>query len=595
MQTAETILQQAIVLEEDDNYNKIIELLVDELLSLFKNAELYAIKAQAYWKLEEFDLSLISATSALLEDSNNVLANYYSGRCYQKKENFEKALEYYDKAVSIDPQLAFIYDELGAIYIGMQNAPKAIEVFTRRVNIDPNSSVSHLGLGSVYYNIDEPDKAIEHYGAAVKADRKFSYAYSGLGDVYLQKRDYKTAIFYFNKAIKFENDATFFQKLGRCFTYLKESKKAISYYSKAIKINPKIADFYYDRGLDYHRIGRYQEATSDYEKFLEFTDEDATTYHTTITKIRLNDLKEIIQNPELRFVDELVEKIKDLLTLKEQYITHYTSFSTAKALILEDSLFRLSEGTFLNDTSEGRELFNFLPSLPTPTIKLQDTEAKPFIPKPFIGSFVADKNHDDLTLWRMYGKEAQEEAKGCAITIDRELFIKGLRSYNLNADEIILANELKEDEFSFYRVAYRKHGTDERFVIPGATNDEVLLNKLLFKLKQKLEVILSEKKIIGIKNWSKLNQIAYLFKSGEYQYENELRLIVNGNKFPKYINKSAGPIKVYIELLKISPLIKKITFGPKVTQADEWASIFYYSLDRQGYHPDIFISHLPFK
>ncbi|WP_165064956.1 hypothetical protein [Desulfovibrio sp. ZJ200] len=41
-------------------------------------------------------------------------------------------------------------------------------------------------------------------------------------------------------------------------------------------------------------------------------------------------------------------------------VTHYTTLSALKKLVYDESKFRLSEGNFLNDPSEGRELFNFL-------------------------------------------------------------------------------------------------------------------------------------------------------------------------------------------------------------------------------------------
>jgi len=45
----------------------------------------------------------------------------------------------------------------------------------------------------------------------------------------------------------------------------------------------------------------------------------------------------------------------------------------------------------------------------------------------------------------------------------------------------------------------------------------------------------------------------------------------------------------------IRSLIKKITLGPKVDRADEWAAAFYYSLEKDELKPCIHISHLPFK
>jgi hypothetical protein len=72
-------------------------------------------------------------------------------------------------------------------------------------------------------------------------------------------------------------------------------------------------------------------------------------------------------------------------------------------------------------------------------------------------------------------------------------------------------------------------------------------------------------------------------------------LVVDGTGLEKKINENTIPPRVYIELESINPFIEKITLGPKVEKAEEWAVAFYYKLDQQGFHPDIYISHLPFK
>jgi hypothetical protein len=45
----------------------------------------------------------------------------------------------------------------------------------------------------------------------------------------------------------------------------------------------------------------------------------------------------------------------------------------------------------------------------------------------------------------------------------------------------------------------------------------------------------------------------------------------------------------------IKKAVKKITLGPKIERAAEWAAMFHYSLQKEALKPDIFISHLPFK
>ena len=224
--------------------------------------------------------------------------------------------------------------------------------------------------------------------------------------------------------------------------------------------------------------------------------------------------------------------------------------------------------------------------------KPNETLAETFTEKPFIGSFVTETKHDDLTLWRMYGKEDGVEARGCALTINKDLCLSALKTAVSNTDDPGISMQ-KEEQFTFYKVAYITKDDENEFIIPGDNNSNELTG-LMNELKTNLEALNNEQKI-SVKEL--LNGIAYLFKSVEYQYENEVRLIVQGVGFEKTIDKDANPPKVYIELIEIIPVLTRITFGPKVERADEWAAAFNYQIKKEkaGSNIEIVISHLPFK
>jgi len=195
---------------------------------------------------------------------------------------------------------------------------------------------------------------------------------------------------------------------------------------------------------------------------------------------------------------------------------------------------------------------------------------------------------------------AKEEAKGCAITIDMESLLKNIKenltSKPANTDQAITNSARIDEEFTFYRVAYRKMGDEVKFIIPGADEKESILNAYMIELGNKVKKFTITKEAEKYENKDlieRLNEIAYLFKSIEYQHENEIRLVVKGIGFEKVIDDKSP--KVYIELVPIRSLIKKITLGPKVDRADEWAAAFYYSLEKDELKPCIHISHLPFK
>jgi hypothetical protein len=219
-----------------------------------------------------------------------------------------------------------------------------------------------------------------------------------------------------------------------------------------------------------------------------------------------------------------------------------------------------------------------------------------FSQKPFIGSFVSASKYNDLTLWRMYGKEEKEEAKGCALTINPALLLETLKK-QLMPDGKSSIGAKDNEAFSFYKVAYRAQ--DGQFILPGAQQTDVqTLNGYMLSLREKVKEVLARENTTAQHRQDillRLNEIAYLFKTDEYQHEQELRLVLDGIGFEKKVDTTGPMPRVYIELVNIRPLIQKVTIGPKVDRADEWAAAFYYSLDKDGHRPEICISHLPYK
>jgi hypothetical protein len=209
---------------------------------------------------------------------------------------------------------------------------------------------------------------------------------------------------------------------------------------------------------------------------------------------------------------------------------------------------------------------------------------------------VAASKYNDLTLWRMYGKEEKEEAKGCAITINPPLLLEALKQQLMPKGQNSISPQ-EDGFFSFYKVAYRAQ--DGHFILPGALPEEVdTLNGYMQHLQEKVKDILGKESTTAEDRQNillRLNEIAYLFKTDEYQHEQELRLVLDGIGFEKKVELGTVMPRVFIELVNIRPLIQKITIGPKVERGDEWAAAFYYSLDKDNLRPEICISHLPYK
>jgi len=460
----------------------------------------------------------------------------------------------------------------------------------------------YIWRGNALYYKKDYSGAISNYSKVIELNPNSELALYNKGTALASLAKFVKAIADFDKVIELNPDSvSAFVSRGSIRRVMEEYDTAIADYNEAIKIDPDNANAYYNRGLTYYIKGLAKKENNvdlkgskrDFEKYLELTT-DKNEVWTKYAKYYIEYLDDVIEYPKLLPIIKLVFDIKEKLLIQEECVTHYTSFSVLKELILEQSKFRISEGNFMNDPSEGKVFFDFLEEKPY-SFRKDGSSAETFSPKPFIGSFVTNDKDDDLNMWRFYGKEEGVEAKGCAITLRTQEFIDDID--NILSDEEKEARLDNEREINFYWVVYLESDST-KFYIPSSDFKSQELTKLMLKLKKKVK----SSKVMGEPPLEKyLNSIAFLFKSDSYKNENEVRLVVKGIEFDKKYceenkeNMSDNPPRVYIELEPIKKIVSQITLGPRVNKANEWASAFHYSYKGEDKAPIIRISHLPYK
>jgi len=608
---------------KQEKFDEVIKLLTDKELETQKNAELYALKAMSNYKLGISAINMFYA-----EKSINVDPNYFMGYFVRaliladsNRKEYDKAIKDYTKAIELNLDFADAYYNRGLAWQNKNENKKAIDDFEKAILqydkdlIDnPNNANIYNIKGLILYNRTAYEKAIENYTKAIKINSNFTDAYynRGLALVAIkEEEEYDNAINDYTKAIELNPnyaDVYYFDR-GNAWKAKKKYEKAINDYTDAIRIKPDFENAYYYRGLarkekdiTNEKFIDIEGSKEDFKEYLKLT-ADENDIGVRYAKYYLKKLDEI-NDTKLSDIKNLILEIKNILRIDDECITHYTTLSTMKELILTDTCkFWIFEGNFMNDPSEGREFFSFLDSdEEKPEEKM--TEIETFVPKHFIGSFVIGKKNNDLNMWRFYGKEDGAEAKGCSITLNRQKFIEDIKN-SLSNEKNKEARIDDESDVNFYRVVYMLHeGLPEfKFSIPNSDQTEDLKGKMK-DLKDKV------KEYEGYNRTSVqeyLNGIAFLFKRADYENENEVRLVMNGIEFEKKFfegkkeDKSINPPRVYIELEPIRKKVEQITLGPKVEKANEWASALYYSYKKECNYkkgnkiPKIMISHLPYR
>lgn len=172
---------------------------------LIKNLELKVLKTQ-------YDSAIIIANQILETDSTNWLVYYYSGKSYQAKYKYFKALKYYEKANELD------------------SANQVIE----------------NALASAYDFIGKDESAIQIYYSQYLRDTTKIEPIVNLANNFRKSREYGSAIHYYQKASGIDPENFYYYKQqAYCTNKINLPQPAIYVYEIAIMLNPFDLGMYY--------------------------------------------------------------------------------------------------------------------------------------------------------------------------------------------------------------------------------------------------------------------------------------------------------------------------------------------------------------
>jgi tetratricopeptide (TPR) repeat protein len=112
---------------------------------------------------------------------NDKRAHNTLGYVYGFRDEDDKAIAEFNKAIEIDKDFAPIYNGLGYAYSEKGDYAKAEEAFKNYVRLLPNEANPHDSFADLYTKMDRYEDAIEHYKKAVELNPKFSMSQQKIG------------------------------------------------------------------------------------------------------------------------------------------------------------------------------------------------------------------------------------------------------------------------------------------------------------------------------------------------------------------------------------------------------------------------------
>jgi tetratricopeptide (TPR) repeat protein len=149
-------------------------------------------------------------------------------------QKFDEGLGYAHEALTIDPDDLKLYQIVALGYIGKRDLPKAIEYYTEMLELDPQRLETYLAIATLREAMNQPQEAI-HILERVPADQRTADLYVKLGALAGRVNDHIAAIEYYREGHNRDTTSlTAIIGMGTGFDMLALNDSAIYYYKQAI-------------------------------------------------------------------------------------------------------------------------------------------------------------------------------------------------------------------------------------------------------------------------------------------------------------------------------------------------------------------------
>ena len=224
------------------------------------------------------------ANVILNERPNDKEALKLSAEIYIELEEKEKALEFTNRLIDLDPYYGENnrYSVKGYIYYYLFNDRRnALINYTKAIDIDPEEAINYYNRAYYFYEEEEEwELALADYkkaqGLNTEEDYFFRLAYTAN-----QLDQYENALSYYMQYIeKYGKKPGAFNNMALIYRFdLGDYEKALEYFNKAIEVLSEKAMYYSSRAnLYYFDLNEKEKALADYTKAIELDTEEAINY-----------------------------------------------------------------------------------------------------------------------------------------------------------------------------------------------------------------------------------------------------------------------------------------------------------------------------
>jgi len=169
----------------------------------------------------------------VLASSNDFWSNYFLAEYYCDNNDFQNAINYYQKAIELKPNYSQSYLGLGKAYLNSKEFTKAIDTFTKYLSYNKNSDIAYAMRAEANMNMNYIIEAEDDIKKALEIEENITYLLIQAKILYY-KGDYDNSRQLLNLLSRNIQTSEVYKFIGLCDYAQNDYKNAFLNFDKAI-------------------------------------------------------------------------------------------------------------------------------------------------------------------------------------------------------------------------------------------------------------------------------------------------------------------------------------------------------------------------
>lgn len=198
-------------------------------------------------------------------DANYAEAWYQAGYCYGVLGRHNDSLRASRQAAKLRPEWAAVYVNIGASSFALGQYKEAVDAYRTAIRLDDDNAEIQYALGLTFNKLNRIEEEILAYRRALTLRPDHAASLEKLGMALFKKARYHEAAAAFEQLKIYRPDAKTFNYLGESLIEINKNEEAIEALNNALGYNPDFEKARYNIGRAYLKIGNRDMAQVQYE------------------------------------------------------------------------------------------------------------------------------------------------------------------------------------------------------------------------------------------------------------------------------------------------------------------------------------------